>query len=284
MIIDSHHHLWDIARGYSWLDAPELASIRRTFDVDDLKKALPDDVRATVLVEGGRCEAYEAFEHLRVAHETPRIAGVVAWADVTEPELPRVIGEYSAAPGGQKLVGIRSQIQGEPDDDILARADVHRGLAVVADAGLAFDLVVRASQLPAAVVAARAVPQARLVLDHLGKPPVASGSLEPWRSAVADLAACPNVVAKLSGLVTEADHESWQPADLRPFIDTALDLFGPNRLMFGSDWPVCTLAASYGQVVDVVTAAVADLSADEQRSIWADTAVKAYHLSGIELG
>lgn len=278
MIVDAHHHLWDISRGYTWLDGPSLAPIRRTFGVADLRDAMPGQVAATVLVEGGRCAPAEAYEHLALADDTAEIAGVVAWADVVDPGLPDTLRSYAKARGGRKLVGIRSQVQGEPDDDYLRRDDVQRGLALVAEAGLAFDFVVRSSQLPAAVAAARAIPEARFVLDHLGKPPVASGELEPWGSSLAELAGCPNVTAKLSGLVTEADHAAWTPADLRPYIHAALELFGPDRLMFGSDWPVCLLAASYHRVVEALAESIDELTADEQRAIWSGTAARSYHL------
>jgi L-fuconolactonase len=277
--IDAHHHLWRLDRGYRWLDAPALAPIRRDFEVADLRAALsPAGVERTVLVEGGREAAAEVTEFLAIADATPEIAGVVGWADLTAPDLTEVLAGQLAGPGGRWLVGVRSQVQGEPDRDYLRRADVQAGLATVADAGLAFDLVVRVEQLPAAAAAAAAVPECRFVLDHLGKPAIATGGYEQWRSLVAPLARCPNAVAKLSGLVTEADWTAWTPADLRPYVAAALDLFGPERLMFGSDWPVCLLAASYGQVVDALAGALGPLSPAEQDAIWSGTATRAYRL------
>jgi L-fuconolactonase len=169
-------------------------------------------------------------------------------------------------------------VQGEPDPDYLRRPDVHRGLSTVADAGLAYDLVVRVDQLPGAAAAAAAVPHCRFVLDHLGKPRIAAGGLAEWRALLAPLARQPNVYAKLSGLVTEADWTKWTPADLRPYVLAAVDLFGPDRLMFGSDWPVCLLAASYQQLVDALAAALDGLTDAEQAGIWAGTAIRAYRL------
>jgi L-fuconolactonase len=181
-------------------------------------------------------------------------------------------------PGGGKLVGVRHQVQSEPDPGWLARADVLRGLAAVADAGLIYDLVITAGQLGAAARAAAAVPGLRFVLDHLGKPPVASGRTEPWAQDMRRLAALPNTVGKLSGLVTEADWHGWKVADLRPYADTALEAFGPARMMFGSDWPVCTLAAGYGDVIGAARDLTAQLSAAERDAVFSGTATTVYGL------
>jgi L-fuconolactonase len=279
VLLDAHHHLWRLDRGYRWLDAPALAPIRRDFDVTDLRAVLsPAGVDRTVLVEAGRESAEEVTEFLAIAEATPEIAGVVGWADLTAPDLADVLAAHRTGPGGRWLVGVRSQVQGEPDPDYLRRADVQAGLATVAEAGLAFDLVVRAEQLPAAAAAAAAVPQCRFVLDHLGKPAIAAGGYGQWRSLVTPLARQPNAVAKLSGLVTEAGWADWTVADLRPYVETALELFGPQRLMFGSDWPVCLLAASYPRVVDALAGALGPLSPAEQDAIWSGTATRAYRL------
>jgi L-fuconolactonase len=277
--VDSHHHLWDLGRGYPWLDDPALAGIRRSFGVADLRAVLaPAGVDRTVLVEAGRCDAAEVGEFLALAANTPEIAGVVGWAELTDPRLPATLAEYRLCPGGDLLVGVRAQVQGEADPGYLRRPDVQRGLSTVAEAGLAYDLVVRADQLPGAAAAAAAVPHGRFVLDHLGKPPIKAGELAGWRASLAGLAARPNACAKLSGLVTEADWARWTPADLRPYVLTAVELFGPGRLMFGSDWPVCLLAASYRQVVDALAEAIADLSAAERAGIWGGNAARWYRL------
>jgi L-fuconolactonase len=275
VIVDSHHHLWHVDEGYHWLDAPELAPVRRTFGSADLRPELAaNGVAHTVLVEGGRCDAGEAALLLAHAADTPEIAGVVAWDDPAAPVFPA----YYGLAGAERLVGLRAQVQAE-DAGYLDRTDVRAGLRRIGAAGLVFDLVVRADQLPAAARAAAALPDVRFVLDHLGKPPIRSGGFEPWRAAVADLAARPNVAAKLSGLVTEADWEDWKPQDLRPYVEQALELFGPDRLMFGSDWPVCRLAAGYGRVLAVADELVTPLtSAAERERVFAGTAVEVYRL------
>ncbi|WP_420117078.1 amidohydrolase family protein [Micromonospora sp.] len=281
MIIDAHHHLWRPERGYTWLDAPELATIRRPFTPADLTAELAAaGVTGTVLVEGGRCHRDEAAEFLGYAADTPPILAVVAWLDVAADDVPATVARYRRLRGGGYLAGVRSQVQGEPDPDYLDRPDVRRGLAALADAGLAFDLVIRADQLPAAARAARAVPGLRFVLDHLGKPRIAEGDagLRSWRGPLAALAANPNVTAKLSGLVTEA-APTWTPDDLRPFVAVAVAEFGAQRLMFGSDWPVCLLRSDYPGVLRALTAALPPLSDREHREILAGTAVRTYGLA-----
>lgn len=281
MIVDAHHHLWRIEDGYRWLDEPDLTPIRRTFTPDDLRAALTTaGVDRTVLVEGGRCDPAEAPILLRHARDVEAIAGVVAWADPAEPGLADTLARYRELPGGGALVGIRSQVQGEPDPDYLDRPEVRAGLRTIAAAGLAFDLVIRVDQLPAAVRAARAVPQLRFVLDHLGKPQIRAGAAgyAAWVGPFGDLAALPNVTAKLSGLVTEADWRRWTVAELRPYVTTAVRLFGPDRLMFGSDWPVCLLAAEYAMVRDALVEALPPLSPTERADIFGGTAIRTYRL------
>ena len=282
MIVDAHHHLWRLAGGYPWLDDEALAPIRRDFDVDDLRGVLDaSGVERTVLVEAGRCRRAEVPEFLALAEGCARIAGVVGWADPLDPAFAGRLREYRDEPGGRWLVGIRDQVQARPDANHLARPDVQRGLSTVAAAGLAYDLVVRVDQLPAAAAAARAVPELRFVLDHLGKPRIRDGAegLAEWRVAVAPLAAAPNVTAKLSGLVTEADWAQWTVADLRPFVLAALELFGPDRLMFGSDWPVCLLAGSYDRVLGASLEALdGAVSPSERAAIFGGTADRVYGL------
>ncbi len=248
MIVDAHFHVWDLSvRDQDWID--EHSPLRRNFTIEDLvPEARAAGVDHAVLVQTITVPE-ETPEFLALAAEHELIAGVVGWTDLTRPDIADELARLRALPGGQYLKGIRHQVQGEPDPQWLLRADVRRGLAAVADAGLVYDLVVLPHQLPACVKAAASLPELPFVLDHLGKPPIVSGALEPWASDVRALAALPNTVCKLSGLITEADLASWTVDDLRPYADVVLDAFGPQRLMFGSDWPVCTPAASYEQVL-----------------------------------
>ena len=281
MIVDAHHHLWPDPADYPWLGDPSLAPIRRPFTPTDLRAELAAaGVDRTVLVEAGRGAYAEVPLFLDLAARTPEIAGVVAWADLTDPQLAATLEGYRALPGGELLVGVRSQVQAEPDADHLDRADVRAGLAAVAAAGLVFDLVIRVDQIPAATRAARAVPGLRFVLDHVGKPRIAAGrqGLEAWRGPLRDLATAPNVTCKLSGMVTEADWERWTVDDLRPFVAVAVDAFGPDRVMFGSDWPVCLLASTYAGVLDALRSALPPLTEDELGDVLGGTAVRTYGL------
>jgi len=280
MIIDAHHHLWDLAKGYRWLDDPALAPIRRDFGVAELRDALREGgVDRTVLVEAGREDEAEVSEFLALAAATEEIAGVVGWVDLERPGLSEALAAHRAGPHGRWLVGVRAQVQGRTDPEYLTRPEVLDGLRAVAAAGLAYDLVIRVDQLPSAAAAAHRVPGLTFVLDHLGKPAVRDGAagLAAWRALVAPLAAAPNAVAKLSGLVTEADWAQWTVADLRPYVADALDLFGPDRLMFGSDWPVSLLAAPYRRVREALEEAL-DVSGADRAAIFGGTATRAYRL------
>jgi L-fuconolactonase len=272
MIIDAHQHLW--TADYAWLADPSLSAIRRDYTLADLRGEMAlAGVDRTVLVEAGRGEAAETTDFLALAWSAPEIAGVVGWASLTSPALASELDRHRAGAGGRLLVGVRDQVQGE-NDTYLDRGDVREGLATVASAGLVNELVVRASQLPSVARAVASLPSSTFVLDHLGKPAIADGGLAPWRALIEPVAALPNVVAKVSGLVSEASWSSWKPADLAPYVDAALELFGPRRLMWGSDWPVLEVAATYPQVKEVVT----DLLGGEDPDVFGGTAIRTYHL------
>jgi L-fuconolactonase len=279
--VDAHHHVWDLSvRDQDWITGPELQPIRRNFTVADLRpEASAAGVRRTVLVQTITVPE-ETPEFLALAEETDLIGGVVGWTDLTRPDVTEELARLKELPGGAYLRGIRHQVQGEPDPEWLLRPDVHRGLTAVAEAGLVYDLVVLPHQLPACVKAAADHPELTFVLDHLGKPPIASGAPEPWAGAVRALAGLPNTVCKLSGMVTEADHATWTVDDLRPYADTVLEAFGPARLMFGSDWPVCILAATYAEVWNAADVLTAGLGDGERRQVFEGTATRVY---GLEL-
>ncbi|MFD5320553.1 amidohydrolase family protein [Streptomyces sp. NPDC127098] len=278
--IDAHHHVWDLAhRPHHWLDGPESAAIRRSFGLGDLAgQAAAAGVTGTVLVQV-LPDLAETAEFLALAAGSELVAGVVGWVDLTEGDaVTERLAALRAGPGGELLVGVRHLVQGEPDDRWLCRPDVRRGLAAVAAAGLSYDLLVLPHQLPAAVDTVRALPGLSFVLDHLAKPPIAAGVTRPWAGLLRELAGAPNVYAKLSGLVTEADRAGWTVAALRPYAETALAAFGPGRLMFGSDWPVCLLAASYGEVVAAAEELTAALTPAERAEVFGGVAARAYRL------
>ena len=207
----------------------------------------------------------------------PLVRGVVGYVDVTAPDVGEQLDRLLASPSGAWLVGIRSLVQEEPDPDWLVRPTVLAGLREIARRDLVYDLLIRSDQLDAAARAARAV-DGRFVLDHLAKPDIAFGGWEPWATGLAALATCENVTAKLSGLVTEANWTTWSVADLQPYVDHALEAFGPGRLLFGSDWPVCLLAASYEQVVAAAHELIGRLTLDERTDILGGTATAIYRL------
>ncbi|MFF5372783.1 amidohydrolase family protein [Streptomyces sp. NPDC013187] len=279
-VVDAHHHVWDLSvRDQEWITGPELAPLRRNFGLLDLEpEARAAGVTATVLVQTITVPE-ETPEFLDLAARSPLVAGVVGWTDLTAPDVTDALAALRERPGGQYLMGIRHQVQGEPDPRWLLRPDVLRGLTALAQAGLSYDLVVKHHQLPTAVQAAKRLPGLTFILDHLGKPPIASGALEPWAAHIRRLARLPNTVCKLSGMVTEADWASWTVEDLTPYADTVLDAFGPGRVMFGSDWPVCQLAGSYADVVAATREVTARLTRAERHDVFTGTAVRTYGLS-----
>jgi L-fuconolactonase len=255
-----------------------LPSLCRPFGLEDFAPlARSHEVTASVLVQVLPSVA-ETGEFLAVAASGALVAGVVGWADLTAPDVADQIARLRELPGGDRLAGLRHLVQDEPDPDWLDRPEVRRGLRALAGAGLVYDLLVRPAQLPAAIRVARDLPGLSFVLDHGGKPDIARGQYEPWASLVGELAACPNVVGKLSGLVTEAGPH-WSGAQIGPYASHLIDSFGPRRLMVGSDWPVCTLAASYGEVLDLAVSLLSSrLGAADVAAVLAANAQAIYRL------
>ena len=274
MIVDAHHHLWDPERrSYDWMSGP-FAPLRVKRTVADLHAAAePLGVTATVAVQ-----AVPDEEETRELLAQP-VTAVVGWVDLTAADVADRIAALRAAPGGERLAGIRHQVHDEPDPEWLLRADVGRGLRAVADAGLAYDLLLFPRHLPAATTVAAAHPDLRLVLDHGAKPPIAAGGWEPWSSDLAALARHEHVDCKLSGLVTEALWDRWRASGIERYAARLLEAFGPGRLLFGSDWPVCTLAASYAEVLELARSAIAGLSAAEQAAVLGGNARRVYALA-----
>jgi L-fuconolactonase len=245
----------------------DMEALRRPFGFDDFRAAAPA-VTASVAVQADTTE-----QETRELLATP-VAAVVGWVDLTAPD----VADRLAALRHPRLVGVRHTVESEPDPEWLLRADVRRGLRAVAAAGLRYDLLVVPHQLPAAVRLARGLPELPLVLDHGAKPPIAGGGWEPWSSDLAALAACEHVHCKLSGLVTEASWDGWRD-QVGPYAARLLEAFGPDRLMFGSDWPVCTVAASYAEVLELAQAAIAGLSEGERAAVLGGTARRFYGIA-----
>jgi L-fuconolactonase len=255
-----------------------LDPVRRPFTPDDLAPELAaQGISGTVLVQTISSED-ETREFLELAARTDFIWGVVGWVDLTSAEIGDHLDALMRGAGGDRLVGIRHQVHDESDPEWLCRADVRRGLSAVQERGLTYDLLVRARELPAAIKTVRALRDLQFVLDHIAKPRIAEGDDTEWRERMPVLAAVPNVAVKLSGMVTEANWASWTPADLRPFVASVVEWFGIGRLMFGSDWPVCLLATSYGGVVSGLEEALGPTSPGDAARIFGLNAVSAYRL------
>jgi L-fuconolactonase len=279
--VDAHHHLWDPrTRDYPWMAGPAFEPIRRPYGLDDLRaRTAAAGIGRTVLVQTV-ADSSETEEFLKLAAASEGlIAGVVGWVDLEAPDVVGALERLRALPGGERLVGVRHQVQDEPDPDWLGRPQVRRGLRAVAEAGLVYDLLVLVPQLDSAVAAARELPQGRFVLDHAAKPPIASGALEPWAGRIGELARLPNVACKLSGLVTEARWDDWDAAGIRPYAQHVLAAFGPGRVLFGSDWPVCELAASYQAVHRLAGELLEGLAPDEREMVMGGSAEAAYRLT-----
>jgi L-fuconolactonase len=275
MLLDSHQHFWRYRpETHAWI-GDRMAVLKKDF--------LPADLEPLLRAEGiSGCVAVQASGSLEetrflldLADRHAFVRGVVGWVDLVSPQLEHQLEALTAHP---RLRGVRHIAQDEPDDRWLAREDVVRGIRLLKRYELTYDVLVYPRQLPAAFELARTLPEQPFVVDHVAKPEIALGRLDPWRADLRRLAALPHVSCKLSGLVTEARWDAWKPADFRPYLDVALEAFSPARLMFGSDWPVCLLAASYSDAVGIARDAVAALSPDEQSAILGRNAARFYGL------
>jgi L-fuconolactonase len=276
MITDSHQHFWQVGRfDYPWMTS-DLGVLYRDYLPDELAPILgKNGVSKTVLVQASNSVA-ESHWLLSLADENRFIAGVVGWVDLTSPHVDAQLDELTAHP---KFKGVRHLVESEPHDDWLVQPVVLSGLKRLTSYGLSYDLLVHTRHLKHAATVAESCPDLALVIDHLAKPPIAKNDMKDWAQALKPLASYPNVHCKLSGLVTEANWNSWQTDDLRPYVDYALELFGPERLMFGSDHPVCLLAASYDRVLQSFQEILERVSAVDREKIFSTNAARFYRLS-----
>ena len=289
-VVDSHQHFWDPARfDYFWMSGEETKPLRRPYGPEDLAPLLAEaGVDATVLVQ-----ALQSVEETRwfldIAAATPFVAGVVGWVDLRDPAVGETLAGLTSRPDGRYLVGIRHMVQDEADPAWLLQPEVAAGLRMVGERGLVYDLLLKPPQIAAATRLCAALPEVSFVVDHLAKPPIASGEVAPWADLMAPFGEMPHVACKLSGMVTEADAASWTPADLAPYVAQAVDLFGEERLLFGSDWPVCTLAAGYAQVKGALEAVLEEVSGGPlevgtRAKIFGGNAIRLYQLAVGEEG
>jgi L-fuconolactonase len=276
--VDAHVHLWGTAEleRYDWM-TPEMHAIRRPFGPEDLRVHLARHGFDRAVLVQTYSGLDETRSYLELAATTSFIGGVVGWVDLTDASVSETVADLLDGPGGRHLVGIRHQVHDELDPDWLCRSDVRRGLRTLSESGLAYDMLVRTRELPAALETAYALPELRFVVDHIAKPPIASGELEPWAERLSALARLEHVTCKLSGLVTEASWKRWRPEDVLPYASRALEWFGEGRLLFGSDWPVCTLASSYESVVSLAERIVGA----KYQSVFGSNAERVYRLPAI---
>lgn len=274
-MIDAHQHFWNLDNpfDYTWLSPATHSPIRRDFLPHHLQPHLTTTgVRQTVCVQTQN-NLEETRWALQLAEKNESIAGVVGWVDLTSRNCEDQLLEFLEHP---KFVGVRHLTQDEPDDDFIVRPDVLRGLRVLEKHGVPFDLLFLVRHLNHADHLGQLLPDLPMVIDHLAKPPIKDHSLDTWLPAFKAAARHENIFCKLSGLITEADWHQWKPADLHPYFSSALECFGPQRCMFGSDWPVCTLAGSYEDVFNALQESIGPLSKSDSEAIFQKTARRFY--------
>lgn len=278
-IVDSHVHLYDVERlSYGWMaSAPKINRSHGMAEFDAARGPVVVDklVFVEVAADAGLHLKEAAFVQ-ELADRDARIAGIVAHAPVEKGDA--VEDDVAALKGTRSLVGIRRLIQGEPDPSVCIAPNFLAGVRRLGRHGLTFDICVKSWQMAYAVELVRRCPDVRFVLDHIGKPDIKAGRLDPWRAELKELAALPNVHCKLSGLVTEADHANWTPADLQPYIDHVIACFGFDRVMFGGDWPVSTQASDYPRWVDTLDAALRGVSTADLRKLYVTNAEAFYRV------
>jgi L-fuconolactonase len=273
--IDAHHHLWRYTpEQYGWITDP-MRLLRRDFMPQDLKPLLDRaGIAGTVLVQA-RQTLEETDWMLQQADQVSSIRGVVGWAPIGAVEFPEILKSLQR---NKKLKGLRHLIQDEPEDEFILDPAFNRGIRAIRDSGLVYDIMVRAHQLAPTLSFMDLHPDQPFVLDHCAKPVIRKDEREPWGRYMRELARRPNLVCKISGLATEADWQHWTPAALEPYWQVVLEAFGPDRLLFATDWPVALLATSYQRWVDTVAEWTAPLSASERDAIWGGNAVRVYSL------
>ncbi|MES2307591.1 MAG: amidohydrolase family protein [Verrucomicrobiota bacterium] len=275
MKIDSHHHFWKYSpEEYGWIDG-SMKGIRRDFLPCDLEKEMQVVGVDGVISVQARTTLEETRWLLDLADQTDWIQGIVGWVPLVDPRVESVLEEFSQ---NRFLKSVRHILQAEPDE-FFTRSDFNRGLTYLKKAGLAYDLLIQEKQLPVSIELVDRHPDQVIILDHIAKPKIKEGEIEIWRRNIRELAKRSNVHCKISGMVTEADFENWTMESLEPYFETVLEAFGAERLLFGSDWPVCLVACGYRQWMEVVSHFMKKLSIDEQAKIWGQNAIGIYHLN-----
>jgi L-fuconolactonase len=272
--IDSHQHFWNYSKTeYPWI--PEGSALHATWLPSDLEVIQRDlGFAGSIAVQARQCSE-ENQMLLGLADQYASVLGVVGWVNLRSERVEEELAKFS---GHEKFVGVRHVAQDEPDDRFLVGSEFMRGVGELSTFGLRYDLLIYPKQLPAAIELVRHFPEQFFVLDHCAKPLIVSGTMEPWASQIKELAGAPNVFCKVSGLVTEANHTNWESGKLRPYFDIIVGAFGAERLMWGSDWPVCLLASSYERWLETTEAWIGDWSAEQRAAFFGGNARKFYGL------
>jgi len=277
--IDSHHHIWDLSvRPQTWMKDDSVKPISRTILMNELEPELEKaKITHTVIVQTvATVDETPEFLDLSLSH--PKICAVVGWLDLESDDIRPQLEKYLSHPGGKNLVSIRDLAQDKEDPNWLLRDNVVKNIHRIGEAGLTFDILTRPPQLAAAVEMVKRSPNNSFVLDHISKPYMAKGEMQPWADQISEIASHENVVVKVSGLFTEANWSDWSQETFRPYLDHVLNSFSPSRMMFGSDWPVCLLAATYTDTINLMEEFTKNFTKSEQESFWAGTAKRAYKL------
>ena len=280
MRIDSHHHIWDLSvRDQEWIAGEAMQPIRRNFSISDLERvSAASRIDRTILVQTVT-DYSETPELLDIAQSEQLVGAVVGWLKIDAPDAIENLHRYLDLPGADYLKGIRVIAQDHPDPNYLAKPETISNVRKLGQIGITYDLLTKIPELPAAIKLVKACPDVQFVMDHISKPRIAKQEIEPWKSLMSELATFPNVLCKVSGLVTEANWNEWEVKDFKPYVDHVIEIFTPQRLMFGSDWPVANLGGTYSEIVELAEALTSGFSPSESEFFWHKTATAAYGLA-----
>ena len=280
MRIDSHHHIWDLSvRDQEWITGDAMQPIHRNFSIADLEDASTSSrIDKSILVQTVTDYA-ETPELLAIAQSEQLVGAVVGWLKIDAPNAIEHLHKYLDLPGAEYLKGIRDIAQDHPDSNYLAKPETISNVRKLGELGITYDLLTKIPELPAAIKLVRACPDVQFVMDHISKPRIAKQEIEPWKTLMSELATFPNVLCKVSGLVTEANWKDWEEKDFKPYVDHVIEIFTPQRLMFGSDWPVANLGGTYAEIVELAEALTSGFSQSEGDYFWHKTAASAYGIA-----
>lgn len=280
MRIDSHHHVWDLSvREQDWMVGDALNPIKRNFLISDLKNAIAGCGVTNTIVVQTVTNYDETPELLELAKNDPLVSGAVGFLKIDTADAISHLDQYSALPGYEFLVGIRDIAHDYPDVNYLSKSQVIKNVQELGKRGLAYDLLTKTPHMKAAIELVRQCPETQFVIDHISKPYIAKGEMQPWADFLTVLSKFENVVIKVSGLFTEADWNDWSYQSFKPYLDHVTNSFSPSRMMFGSDWPVCLLAATYKQTIEIMEEFTSAFSKSDKSDFWANTAIRTYKLN-----